>query len=204
MPYADPVKRRESRNKSVAKWTAANKDRVRAYQREWRRKWRAANPEKNRAIKQRSYLKHRDKNLKRMRDAHRRAMADPTKRLEYRRQRKQWAEANPEKYRASIRNWHENNREYVRLWWKKHSALRRHRVGTFTADQWFARVAFYGWRCAYCECELMHKTLTIDHIIPIIQGGTNWASNLAPACRRCNVRKNRNRLLPLWLRRKES
>lgn len=199
MPYADPQKRREYLKAYLVRWEAANHERMLAYRREWRRKWREANPEKNKEIKLRSWYKHHEKNKQKMRDAHQRAMQDPVKRAKLRADQKAWALANPEKYRTSIKNWHKNNIQHVRLYAKKHSALRRHRVGTFTHDQWYARVAFYGWRCAYCLIELTEKTLTIDHIIPIIVGGTNWASNLCPACRSCNVRKNRNRKLPTWL-----
>ena len=31
---------------------------------------------------------------------------------------------------------------------------------------------------------------TVDHVVPLALGGTNYEGNLAPACRRCNARKN--------------
>lgn len=48
-------------------------------------------------------------------------------------------------------------------------------------------------RCAYCEgpCQ------TIDHVIPLVRGGTNFIGNLLPACRSCNHRKG-TRLLSEW------
>jgi len=200
MPFTDPDKRRVYHAAYSKKWDAEHREERLAYQREWRRKWRIANPGKNKAAKQASHLKHRDKNLRKMRDWYKQQMADPVKCAKAQAERKAWALENPDKHRASIRNWHATHRDHVRTYARKHSALRRHRVGNFTHEQWVARFKFYGERCAYCLKALTLKSATIDHIIPIIKGGTNWASNLAPACRPCNVRKNRNRLLPLWLR----
>lgn len=41
--------------------------------------------------------------------------------------------------------------------------------------------------CAYC-CQPSER-MTIDHVIPICQGGGNDPWNLVPACFRCNSRK---------------
>ena len=199
MPFKDPVKRREYQKLNMRRWLANNREKARAYNTEWRRKWRKENIEKDREAKRRSWHLNGERYREEKRARYREDMLDPVRSAHLREQKKKWAAANPEKAKASIINWQKNNQSRHRLYRKKHSALRRHRVGTFTHDQWYARVAFYGWRCAYCLIELTEQTLTIDHIIPIIKGGTNWASNLAPACRKCNVRKNRNRLLPLWL-----
>lgn len=35
--------------------------------------------------------------------------------------------------------------------------------------------------------------VTVDHIVPVIDGGSNALSNLRPAHRRCNSRRNRTR-----------
>lgn len=40
--------------------------------------------------------------------------------------------------------------------------------------------------CAYCGDAW---PTTIDHIIPVSKGGTSERSNLAPACRPCNMEK---------------
>jgi 5-methylcytosine-specific restriction endonuclease McrA len=45
-------------------------------------------------------------------------------------------------------------------------------------------------RCAYCGCTLDYKGgMTIDHIQPVAQGGSDKLENLLPACERCNKRK---------------
>ncbi len=46
-------------------------------------------------------------------------------------------------------------------------------------------------RCGYCRSEedFMGASLTIDHIIPLANGGTNTYENLWAACRQCNEAK---------------
>jgi hypothetical protein len=42
-----------------------------------------------------------------------------------------------------------------------------------------------GRRCAYCPS----LATTVDHVVPLVRGGTNYEGNLAPACRPCNSSK---------------
>jgi len=46
-----------------------------------------------------------------------------------------------------------------------------------------------GWFCFYCRKSVHPRKATLDHVVPLILGGT-WANeNLRLACRRCNNRK---------------
>jgi hypothetical protein len=75
------------------------------------------------------------------------------------------------------------------------------RDGQFQAEgQWIRtakRLAIYerdNWECAYCgqgprdkrSHKLAQVVLTLDHLTPKSQGGTNGAENLVTACRSCN------------------
>ena len=44
-------------------------------------------------------------------------------------------------------------------------------------------------RCQYCGMRFNLKELTIDHIVPRVQGGGNTWDNLVCACVHCNTRK---------------
>jgi 5-methylcytosine-specific restriction endonuclease McrA len=66
--------------------------------------------------------------------------------------------------------------------------------GHHTLDQWRARCEYYGYRCAYCHCGLVTGKIHKDHVIPLKKGGTNWSSNLVPACGSCNSSKG----IKLW------
>lgn len=50
-----------------------------------------------------------------------------------------------------------------------------------------------GKTCAYCSGSFD----TVDHIIPLMRGGDNMETNLAPACRSCNSSKG-SKLLSEW------
>jgi len=43
--------------------------------------------------------------------------------------------------------------------------------------------------CQYCGREFPSGDLTIDHIIPKVQGGANGWTNVVACCRSCNIRK---------------
>lgn len=43
-------------------------------------------------------------------------------------------------------------------------------------------------RCVYCKVALRHR-YHVDHIRPLVRGGTSWPSNLQLLCRSCNLSK---------------
>lgn len=47
-----------------------------------------------------------------------------------------------------------------------------------------------GFSCQYCGRRPPEATLHVDHVVPRSLGGTNDPSNLAAACRRCNLGKS--------------
>jgi 5-methylcytosine-specific restriction endonuclease McrA len=61
--------------------------------------------------------------------------------------------------------------------------------GNYSYDAWIAKVNYYGWKCVYCDKSLDIDTLTCDHFKPLSKKGTNFISNLVPACLSCNCRK---------------
>ncbi len=44
-------------------------------------------------------------------------------------------------------------------------------------------------KCYYCEQRHHPKTLTMDHMTPLIRGGRTSKSNCVPACAACNKQK---------------
>jgi 5-methylcytosine-specific restriction endonuclease McrA len=79
------------------------------------------------------------------------------------------------------------------------AAKRRHRTARgvgfkFTGSDWLRTQRRFNNSCAYCG-----KTgpLTMDHVVPIIRGGTHGEGNIVPACRSCNCRKQ-GRFITEW------
>ena len=149
-----------------------------AYMREWTRRNRERVNAQRRArydpAKKRAYDEaHREQGVL----ARRARYAANRDRL--RREHDAWRRANPERDRARC-------------------AARRARKagarGSHTVEQWLARLAEFGGRCAYCGST---DRIERDHITPLTRGGTDFIDNIVPACKSCNAGKH-NKLLSEW------
>lgn len=65
----------------------------------------------------------------------------------------------------------------------------RDMAGSHTEAEWKSVVQRYGNRCLRCEATGEVVTMTKDHVVPVSQGGANYASNLQPLCGPCNLWK---------------
>lgn len=154
------------RNAQVAKeWREANPDRARSN----RERWIAANREKYEQAK-RHWAKG---NQEQCRQASAR----------YRRN-------NQSKVRERNRRYRELNRDKVRQWKRNRHRQLQGAIGKFSAEEWLAKCDAAEWRCHYCGRELDEFTVTQEHLQPISRNGTNFLSNVVPACGPCNSRKH--------------
>ncbi len=84
----------------------------------------------------------------------------------------------------------------------KKNLIRFSRTNIFLRDQF---------SCQYCGQRFSKMSLTLDHVVPVVQGGrTSW-ENIVTACKECNQRKGgrtpqqagmqliRKPKRPLWL-----
>ena len=101
-----------------------------------------------------------------------------------------WRSTNLEKAREASRNWNRNNKDKKNALTRARKALLYKAVGNSSIDQIEARMAYYGFLCAYCRGPFEQ----VDHVIPVSRGGSNWASNLVPSCAACNQQKNNRRV----------
>ena len=60
--------------------------------------------------------------------------------------------------------------------------------------QWWKNLRGRG-VCHYCRKRIPARELTMDHIVPLIRGGSSSRSNVVPCCKDCNSRKQH--LLPV-------
>lgn len=139
-------------------------ERQKAYAREWLKRF----PEKARAA------------------ARKWNHANPEKRREMQRARRA---RDPERFNAALRAYHASHPEVVRAKRIGYSARRANAHGSFSGREWKELVLHYRGRCGYCGVE---ASLQADHRIPLSRGGTNYISNIMPACARCNTRKARS------------
>lgn len=71
----------------------------------------------------------------------------------------------------------------------RYKARKRNAVGTFTAAEWQLLLQFFGAACLRCGST---EPPTIDHVVPLIKGGSNDILNLQPLCTSCNCSKRGN------------
>jgi HNH endonuclease len=98
-----------------------------------------------------------------------------------------YRQVNEAKVREWLNRWEVQNRDARRAINHKRRARERQVESTFTREQWAALKAAYSNRCAYCGKP--SKRLTIDHVIPLSQGGPHMVQNIVPACKPCNSGK---------------
>lgn len=157
----------------------------------------------------------RQPNYKRCRAAHAKAvrLSNPEAALASDKKKRQ---QRPDAIAEVMKKWRDKNRDYTREYNASHHAAnaetvgkrnkkwiqdnraahrgiqhrRRARIrgsgGNYTAKEWLALCAEHGFRCLCCGEQ---KPLTVDHVIPIVRGGSNTISNIQPLCKRCNNKK---------------
>jgi len=99
---------------------------------------------------------------------------------------------NTEREKARFAKYAKDNPDKFRAYKQRRRARKANAQGTFNADDWKAKLAYYGYRCRYCgihKSETNEGWLEADHAIPLSQGGTNFISNIVPACKSCNCSK---------------
>lgn len=123
--------------------------------------WKKKNPDRSKAIAKRTNIKRRDK-TRAYHKSHRDKINASTRRIQRLR---------PEKYA-----------EYERI--RKHR--QRGNGGSYTNAEWNALCARYDNRCLCCGVK---TKLTVDHVIPVIHGGSSSIDNIQPLCALCNSKK---------------
>jgi 5-methylcytosine-specific restriction endonuclease McrA len=94
-----------------------------------------------------------------------------------------------EHQREVARLWQRNHMESVRIRNAQRRARQRAAPGTLSLQEWQDIKVRYRFSCLACRRQEPEITLTVDHIVPLIKGGSHYASNIQPLCKRCNSGK---------------
>ncbi len=99
-----------------------------------------------------------------------------------------FALADPQRIRDYANKWRKNNPEKVRIMETNKKARRRNAEGKHTAQEIRSLYLKQHENCAICFISIK-ETYHVDHIIPIIKGGSNYIENIQLLCPPCNMRK---------------
>ncbi len=141
----------------------SNRDRLLREQKEWH----LAHPGEKKKTADKYYEANRDKINSKQREKNK-LEERKVFMLEYGRKHRR---ENPGLYLA-----YSNNRRSAKL----------NAEGSHTDAEWIAVVKVFNYCCAYCG---VVKKLTRDHNVPLTRGGSNYISNIVPACGSCNSKK---------------
>lgn len=103
-------------------------------------------------------------------------------------QSRAWAKANPEARNEAVKLHRKRNPDYWRAPNHNRAARERSAEGFFRAADIREIRRRQKDRCAYCRKNLKGKG-SVDHIQPLVSGGTNWPKNLQLVCISCNSKK---------------
>jgi hypothetical protein len=161
------VERRTSGGNCVicwAEWCAKHPARMDAY----RNKWDEANASVSAACKRQWRLANPDKQ---------RFASDA------------WHEANPGRMLERTRRWARSNPEKIAAKTSRRRSRECNAVGGHTAFDLKALLAQQKNRCVYCGADFAVAGKHLDHILPLILGGSNDPENLQYLCPPCNLAK---------------
>lgn len=109
---------------------------------------------------------------------------------EYVRERdKKYREKNPDKFSIPNKRWAKNNPEKVIRIQHARRARLLNASGNYTVNEWNNLKKKYNYTCLCCGDSEPNIKLTVDHVIPLYLGGSNFIDNIQPLCKSCNSRK---------------
>ena len=73
--------------------------------------------------------------------------------------------------------------------------MKKQAGGSFTHQEWIDLKKEFDFQCLDCGqqepfLDQKRQSLTRDHVIPLVKGGTNFISNIQPLCLKCNDKKH--------------
>lgn len=105
---------------------------------------------------------------------------------------KKFRQNNPEKAKEIDKRWRDANPEKCRIQWGNRRAREMSAEGSYTPLDIKELLKLQRGKCAYygaCKTNL-NDEYHVDHIVALVNGGTNFRSNLQLLCPRCNLTKH--------------
>jgi 5-methylcytosine-specific restriction endonuclease McrA len=102
---------------------------------------------------------------------------------------KEWRQANSERLIAASREWKRNNMVKVLTYNRNRRSISKGAEGFHSAEDILKIYRAQRGRCAHCRKDV-RSGYHVDHITPLVSGGSNWPENLQILCPLCNLSKS--------------
>jgi 5-methylcytosine-specific restriction endonuclease McrA len=109
-------------------------------------------------------------------------------RIKRRAQHQQYYREHADHIKAYIKQWQQENPEKIRAHRHRRRAQRANSDKHFTSDDIELQRKGQADNCWWCG-KPMGKDWTVDHVVPLAKGGTNWPENIVLAHKSCNSSK---------------
>ena len=106
----------------------------------------------------------------------------------------EWGRKNKDKRRITKKRWALKNKEHINFLTKQRIYRLKGAEGRIVKSDVDNLFETNNGKCYYCN---INASKSIDHVIPISRGGTNYLNNLVPVCISCNSKKGA-KLLSEW------
>lgn len=97
-----------------------------------------------------------------------------------------WYKQNKELMINRAKEWKKNHPDHVRANTRDYATRRRAAIGRFSSRDYIRLLRRQNGLCAYCSA---NKANSIDHVVPLSKGGSNFIGNILPVCSLCNSSK---------------
>ena len=182
-------------------------------EKERKKEYREKHPEKARESLRKSRIKHleqrrldnkvwREKNSDSLRESKRNYVINNREKVRQSKRRyyeenkerllkisKEHRSKNKDRYTEMEKKWRAENKELVRTMNRNRKARIKNAEGRHTKNDIEKIFLLQKGRCAGCGLKLSKSKYHVDHIVPLILGGSNWPSNLQVMCQHCNTSK---------------
>lgn len=145
--------------------------------------WRSEDPERNaKQNARRAANRERHRALARASHARNREAANARS--------KAWRAKNPQRVKDNAKAWRASNPDEVRTAARNRKARLKRADGSHTSADVQQILNSQRFRCAECSADLRKHAFHVDHIVPLVRGGSNGRRNLQILCRLCNQQKH--------------
>ena len=105
---------------------------------------------------------------------------------------RRWREANPD-YAERAKAYREANRDKLLIGRSNARCAKNGYDGSVSVSQWRFVLELYDDKCASDPDHVIDKNngITVDHVVPLKDGGRNCVHNIQPLCLRCNMKKGK-------------